>query len=128
MGIDETYGVNVGLTFTTGFIAADRTENLYLQVLYGVEAVARQVICAVHQNYDLMNAANVLIQQRALNVGDPDPANKIVEPLRWLGTDTSPQEKTGEWIFGKDDGKVCCWLLNVYFGQARRLQSTANMV
>lgn len=128
MGIDETYGIAAGLTFPITHFPADRTENLYLNVLYGVEATARKVVVALHQNWDVIAAANLLITSRAQALGNIDPVNKIVEPLRWLSSDPQPIPKTGDWIYSAKADTVCAWLVNIYFGQARRLQSTANMV
>lgn len=127
MGIDESYGVTVGLTFMASHIPVDRTEDLYLNVLWGMEATARQVMVAIHQEWDVIALANQIITDRAQALGNLEPVNKFVEPLRWLATDTVPQPKYGDWIFSKETDKVCAYLLNVYFGQARRLQSTANM-
>lgn len=128
MGIAEEYGLAVGITFMAGDIPADRTEDLYLRILWGMESTARKIAALVHQSYEVQARADQIIKDRAALEGNPAPANLMTEPLRWLGTDTSPQPKYGDWIYSKETDKICAYLLNVYFGQASRYQSKENLV
>jgi hypothetical protein len=124
-GLDEYYGVGVCLTCRTAYIPSDdQAEEAYIKLGSSMEEMIRRAVIEIHQNISLMQAANSLLGSSL---------NKIIEPLRWQGGDAQPVEVGAQW-FGAayrpdtDQGEDFAGLtLTANFGQARRVQTFANM-
>lgn len=122
-GVDEGYSIAATVTLRTGSIPIDRLGgDLYIRALTGIEALCRQVMVAVHMNYDLMNLANSFL---------PDASNKLEQPLFWESCDAEPELRDESWVWAKpQDGQApttCALTMEVRFGDARRTQSFENM-
>ena len=103
MSIFERIGVNVGITLRFSAVPKDRlASSVFLDALGGIEPLARAVMLACHRNYDLMQAANVIIaDDLGLAVGD-STIQPFVEPLVWSGTGAKPEVKFGDWFWATD--------------------------
>mgnify|MGYP001563744086 CR=1 FL=1 len=111
--LDETYGLSVTITQRSAVAPRDKhASEIFLKAITGLGRQAREVMVAVHLNYDLMNAAN------ALMTGE----EKLCEPLRFRGADASPRTVDGDWFFAEAD-KASGMVLEVRFGGARRIQA-----
>ena len=120
-GLDELFGITCTITSRTPEVPRDRLMgSLFLKALTGPEVLARQIAAAVHQNYDLMNAANA-------DVGGDD---KFMQPLFWDGTMVPPRMETSAWVWSDTQGDAnlfAALVLPVRFSNARRMQGYANM-
>ncbi len=120
-GIDELFGVTCTITIRVSAVPRDRLMGeKFLKSLTGIEALARATAAVVHQNYDVMNAANAMIG------GD----HKLMQPLFWNGTQMPPRMETGTWVWSTKAAEmdlVAALVLPVRFGNARRIQSYAQM-
>lgn len=120
-GLDELFGVTCTITIRTPPVARDRLMGeKFLKSLTGIEAAARAVAVAVHQNYDLMNDANAKIG------GD----HKLIQPLFWDGTQVPSRMETGSWVWSDNATEmdlIAALVLPVRFSNARRIQSYAKM-
>ena len=125
-GLDEYFGVGVCISCRLAYMADDdQAEEAYVKIGASMEEAIRRVIIETHQNYDLMDAANNMLGSAA---------NKIIEPLRWQGGDATPVEVGAEWFSAgytnivEPGGEDLAGLtITANFGQARRIQSFANM-
>lgn len=119
MGLDEYFSLSVTLTLRAAQKPRDRMMgDLYLDELRGMERISRQIILALHQNFDIITAANTL----ASHAGD---SPLLIEHLRWAGTDASPRSENSEWFFVEpsDDYPVACLVMESRFRDARRVQA-----
>lgn len=120
-GLDELFGVTCTITSRVSATPRDRLMgNVFLKELEGTEALARAVAAAVHQDYDLMNAANA-------KIGGGD---KLMQPLFWDGTQVPPRMETGSWVWSTNAAEmdlIAAMVLPVRFSNARRMQSYAKM-
>ena len=119
--MDEVYRLTVTITVRAPKAPRDRIAGgVFLKSLSGAEVLARKVMQYVHQNYDVMNAANALISG----------ADRLVQPLFWDGNDVPPRMETGQWVWSdnpKDMNLVAALVLPVHFRESRRVQSYENL-
>jgi hypothetical protein len=122
-GIQEWYGVNVGITQRFNGTPTDRiTQSVYLRELTGLEAVSRKVLLALHRNYAVMAAANAIIQTEA---GVGATIFGFITPLEWETITVPPDIKTGDWFWSSNENDLsrpCGLFVNVIFGNAHRPQ------
>lgn len=117
-GISEYHSLSVTLTRTVGFAPLeDWGTEVYLTASVGLEAVAREVILAVHKSYTVLTAANERIN---------DSHHGFCEPLV-LQSAGPVREEGEEWLFGgrvTQEGAAAraALVLPLSFGQARRVQ------
>lgn len=120
-GLDEVYRVTCTITKRISAVPKDRIPSeVFLKTLTGLEALARLAMKHVHQNYDVMNAANDLISG----------SDKLMQPLFWDGNDVPPREETGEWVWSdnpRDMNLAAALVLPVHFREARRMQDYSVM-
>lgn len=113
-GIDEYYTITCTWSYRSGYAPIDlQGGEIYIKHLEGIEAATRSLLPLIHQNIELMTAANNLIQ---------DSSYKIVEPFRWLGGDAVPTIVGAEWFWSETDDKQAGFVQEIRFGNARRLQ------
>lgn len=126
-GIFEEYSVSCTITRRNPVLPRDRlTTNLFLESLVGLEALAREIMVAVHDNWTVITAANTAISG----------TDKIIEALWWQDTDPAPVPRGAEWVWSTNPEQyiatqgnysVCAMSLEVRFGTARRAQATSTM-
>lgn len=94
----------------------DRRGLNFIQALYGLEPVARQLIKLISWNHDIITTANGLVS-----------GADFISPLVWSGCDAAPVARDAEWFFSGDQtSKVSGYSLGVYFGGATRVQCLEN--
>jgi hypothetical protein len=110
---DVEDAISVTITRRAGEIPTDRRKRLTItgELVDRARAIAAPGV--IHGNYDLMNAANALID------GFGVTTNGFVEPLWYLGMGPI-MEKPPNWVRAKDGKDVVA--IEVRFGRARRLQ------
>lgn len=120
-GLDETFGVACCVSMKGSFSPIrGHAGNLYLKALFGLEAICRKVMLAVHQDYVIVGEANNLIR----DVYPTAETDEIIEPLRWLKTDPVPTFQDHSWWHSDDDSDTFAGMsMTVYFGGARRIQA-----
>lgn len=118
--LDEYFGVCVTVTRRVTFSPKDRWGTAVLiKAQTGINAVSRKVITALHKNYAVLNAANVIVGTAGAG---PDG---FVEPLWYLNA--SPVALKGpDWFEAADDGTAGV-ARTLVFGRARRLQTIHGM-
>jgi hypothetical protein len=121
-GIDEICGVTVTVTFRTGEVPeADLAKQIVHKAATGMEALSRAIMVSLVKNrWDVLQLANAEI------VG----TDNFVEPLRWLGTDIGPTPRGPDWFTAdveNPNARDFGLSMDIRFGQARRLQTFANM-
>jgi len=119
--LDEYCGVNVTVTLKAGFVPKDRTA---LKLLQRLRLIRAQIRAAIHNNYTLMNTANL-----KLTAAFGHATNGFVEPLRFRNAG-KPEPKGPDWFFAEADVKItptsgiACTLV---FERARRVQTNESM-
>jgi len=122
-GIQEYFGVDVGLTERFSGVPQDRvSEELYLKTLTGLEALANRIRRAIHRNYALVAATNLLL---------PEGAEGFIQPLEFTDVTARPEVKLGDWFWATDPKAMtqqCGLFINIRFGRAHRPQHVETMV
>jgi hypothetical protein len=117
-GIDEYYDIAIAVTFRSTWAPKDKhAENIFLAQSEGLEEALRELL-PIHQNIELMTAANNRI------IG----SNKIIEPLRWKGSDAMPTPVGPAWFSSRGESQDAGYVMEITFGDARRKQTLANLV
>lgn len=123
LGLSELYSFSVTITQRVNAIAQDRIgTDMYVSENLETEKVVRKIIIAIHKQYDIITAANDLI--------DAETYNQIMEPFRWRGGDAVPILRDASWLktWAPDhitDPQLDCFLtLQLDFGGAKRMQAT----
>lgn len=122
-GIDETYDVTCAITTRYPRTPRDMDYDRIVKQLY---QDARRVMKLVHQNWDIIAAANAAILA-ALPGGQS--TDYLIEWLRWKGTDPVPQLKDATWVWSDDDkygNSPAAAVLEVRFGGARRIETPTD--
>lgn len=116
-GLHEIIGLDCTLTFAAAQFPQDRIGGeLFLKALTGMEKLARDIVLQIDRSYTVMAAANALITSGT---------DKFQVPLFWEGTDGTPAEQDGTWIFAAPE--TCAFLvLGVHFGRAERHQTISG--
>lgn len=117
--LSETFSVDVYVSYRTGVIPQDRKGKvLYLRTFYGLNDICDLVKVALHGKYEVVTAANALVQESAiLAVG-------FQSPLRFMGAGPARVE-TGDWSFGTQDD-LAYLVKQLRFGGTLRVQKTIN--
>ena len=117
-GIMEVYAIGCTWTFMVEAPDDRIPEEGYIKEVTSIEAYSRKVIVALHQNWDIINAANTVIG-----------THKIIEPLRWLGTDAVPTLRDAEWINSpaKHTAALRPITMETRFGGAMRSQTLTSL-
>lgn len=117
--LDEYVSVLVTVTRRIGEAPLDQlAPELIHKVASGMGPDLRRIKGLIHKRYDLMNAANELID---------DAYDKFKEPLRWIRT-SPPQFKGPDWFnagfdeHGAGTQQMCGVAKVMTFGRARRVQ------
>ena len=126
--LGESYSIGVTLSKRIAYAPQDRNaQEIFLKSLVGFEAVARQVMINIHQNYDIMARANGFIESRSLTNLDKEG---FIETLRWQRTDAVPSSHDASWFWDIDrEGSVplASESLEIVFSQAGRIQRQTLM-
>ena len=127
-GIDERLGIACALTFRNGHIPVDaRGPELYVNAAVNMSDICRRIMVAIHQNI----AVSITNTDALLSGTD-----KMVEYLRWAGTDPNPSPRDAMWFMtesGEDsfdrfnEFQESGYVMEVRFRDARRMQSLAHM-
>lgn len=94
-GLAEEFGVTCTLTARSPVVPQDLLGvELYVKELIGMEPIARKIIHAIHQQFDIINHANEL----------SDTPYGIIEYLRWQNSDAKPRPVGPEWFYAESPG------------------------
>lgn len=114
--LDERFGLAITVTQRTPQFpqGKQRMKGAYLDAVKGLERRTRDVMLAIHLNYDLFGAANEIMKGTVT----------LCEPLRWLGTDARPTKVDALWFTSDapDPTSASGLVLESRFGNARRIQ------
>ena len=90
-GLHEVYTIGLTLTVKYGEVPfTDLGEYQFFLEGEGMEATLRACIAGIHQNYDIVTAANVYISGST--------ADKHQKWLEWIGTDPEPRIEGPDWV------------------------------
>lgn len=123
-GIDEYFDVAIAVTYRISYSPYDEHgEEPMLEGLESLEAVLRKLL-PIHQNIDIMQAANTLLPDADLTTVYP-----FIEPLRWQGCDAAPTYVSQQWFHAdQEDGDdpYAGMVQEIRFGEARRKQPVST--
>lgn len=123
--LQELIGVNVTVTRRVAFAPNDRQGlDVWAKAKVGLDAVLRKIVVAIHHKYDVMNAANVLMEADAAGSWGFD------EPLLFLNGGM-PAPKGPPWFAAEDAGTGkfanAGMAQTLVFGRAKRVQPIESM-
>ena len=119
LGLDESYGIAVALTFRAGFAPYDdHGEELYIQNLESMENMIRNMIVLLDKSIDIMTQANNFITG----------TYKIIEPLRFESVDAYPRYVDESWFLAQttQSDPYCGLVQQLNLSGARRKQVTGS--
>lgn len=116
--LDERVSVQVTITDRIGVFPFDRQGAEALdKAKTAIETFAEAVVSAMHASYDVLNAANTLIE---------GTVTKFVEPLRFRFGER-PTYRDGIWFGGDDPDQGAGLSITLTFGDARRVQKIEDI-
>lgn len=88
-GISETYNLAIVVSVRCGDIPRDRRRQIYLDPTSGVQSVTREVIAAIHNEWQLIAAINSQTAQNGLT---------LVSPFVYTGASDSESRDGSHWV------------------------------
>lgn len=108
--LDGIYSLSVAVVWKIGNVPRDRQRDVFLYRTENMSKAIREIIDAIHFDYELTNRANAEINERG---------GSFVVPLRWVGIDV-PRVVDGSMFDGRGDQVAIARRVN--FGGARCVQ------
>lgn len=116
--LDEIYSVDVSVIMRATRIPRDKTRDLYLDLLDGLNVRVKAIRAAVHFNLEVMAAANENLEDSS--------ALPFIETLKFSGMDRRPR-LVGAEVFGDKPGERRAGLARtINFSGARRIQYSSD--
>lgn len=118
LSLEEVFDVSVTLTRKAGYLPTDRVgTELVTKFTLGLYARAAAVRRAIHADYNLLDAANLQI-----NEDSGATENGFIEPLSFRSGST-PMAKGPDWFWSDDENDPPAgYAIELRFGGARRKQ------
>ena len=118
-GIEEVYGLGVTVTMRQSSIPRDRSGlNLYVEASLSLDNLCRKIMTVIHQNTTIGSTAG----------NSMTGTDRIVEYLRWIGTDPKPRLEDGTWFGSEQPDLEVGYVQEIRFDRATRYQSLTNAV
>jgi len=119
-GIEEIHGTNITVSVKGGKVPLDRWgPELMMKAAAGLDFVLEKIKAHVHSNYDIMNAANTLINSTL------GTSNGFVRPL-FFRDGGSPQPKGGSWWTARGKERMGGLAQTLRFDDAQRDQTVES--
>jgi hypothetical protein len=132
LGLDEVYGFACTLSMRSPVVPYDRQgPELYIKSFIGMEDICRRIIVLLHQSIPLIQSWDELILEDAdilkTTLVNEYTVNLSTEYPRWVNCDAAPEPVDGSW-FSADPMEAAGLVMQVRFGQARRMQAYDQMI